>query len=148
VIGEVASLTSSREGEGEGEERGRTLLSSSLSRVGDVLEERGGWGVNGMGATTTLLGVEIASLLMSLSSSRAGKVLVGKGGRWTTTTRVVVAVNDDNSDPTPPPYKVVGQESDGTPAASLRCLGVIGGVAQSKNESCALVLECWRGGGT
>ncbi len=97
---------------------------------------------------TTLLGVEVALSSTSLSSSQAGKVLVGKGGRWTTTTRVVVVVDSVNSDPVPPLYKAVGQESDVTPAASLRCLGGIGGAAQSKNESGALVLECWRGGET
>jgi hypothetical protein len=64
------------------------------------------------------------------------------------TTRVVVVVDNVNSDPAPPLYKAVGQESDGTPAESLRCLGGIGGAAQSENESGALVLECWRGGGT
>jgi hypothetical protein len=83
VIGEVASLTSSREGEGEGgaEERGRTLLLSSTSRAGDIVEERGGWGVDGMGATMMLLGVEVAlsSSSLSLSFCRVGKVLVGKG---------------------------------------------------------------------
>jgi hypothetical protein len=60
VIGEVALLTSSREGEGE--ERGRMLLlSSSSSHAGNVVEVRGGWGVDGMGATTMFLGVEVAS---------------------------------------------------------------------------------------
>ena len=44
-------------------------------------------------------------------------------------TSVVVVVDDFNLDPAPPLYKAVGQESDGTPAASLRCLGGIGGAA-------------------
>ena len=61
---------------------------------------------------------------------------------------VVFVVDDVNSDPAPPLYKAVGQESDGTPAASLCCLGGIGGAGQIEKESGALVLECWRGGGT
>ncbi len=45
---------------------------------------------------------------------------------------VVIVDKNVNSDPAPPPYKAVRQESDGTPAASLRCLGGIGWAAQSK----------------
>jgi hypothetical protein len=126
-------LTSLREGEGK--EGGRTLLSLLSSRAGDVVWERGGWGDDATGATTTLLGVEVASLSsLLLSSSQVGKVLGGKGGRGTTTMRwrrgsVVVVIDNVNSDPAPPPYKAVGQESDGTPAAALCCLGGIGGAA-------------------
>ena len=44
-----------------------------------VVWERGGWGDDGLGATTTLLGVEVTLLSMLLSSSQASKGLGGKG---------------------------------------------------------------------